>query len=346
MSCVSNQPLGEWQEAEEVAREAVAAAERGERRAPDFARSLTRRWHVDDGPTLDEAAWAFQRALAVFRSWRSLRERAATTVNIGIIHSTRGRCTRRRIGVLIAALHGRIPNTPTAFNPRRFASLNLACFYRASRPVDLASERYEDALRAVTESSNEPHRLAKKTPRHGTTMAHLVASRAKDWATASSLYDPVVVPRRASSAGPSSSARGWTALAALAWVRGRVSEEERLCAGFARTSSPPEWWSGTRSRRRLLMVSRCYAETTRTRGLGSCTKRSSISDGTIRTLRPISSPECAHLRCDASTERIASALIDHQPRSRGPSLAGSRKRLSVLESALRSSRRKRPEHEC
>src|SRR5262249_61492844 len=66
------------------------------------------------------------------------------------------------------------------------ASLNLGVLYLRRGQVELASERFDDALARFTESSNESHRLATLY-----NMAHL-AREGEDWVTASALYDQVV----------------------------------------------------------------------------------------------------------------------------------------------------------
>jgi hypothetical protein len=102
--------------------------------------------------------------------------------------------------------------------------------------MELASERYDDALARFTESSNESHRLATLY-----NMAHL-ARESEDWSTASSLYDQVVaVAARIGQPDVELGARAGQALAALA-VGARSVAEDAMRWIRTNVEPRPEWW--------------------------------------------------------------------------------------------------------
>ncbi|MGH7619456.1 MAG: diguanylate cyclase domain-containing protein, partial [Gemmatimonadaceae bacterium] len=224
--------LGEWQEAEAVAREAVAAAEQ----ANDtrlLAEALTRLGTSMMDRRSEEAAGFYQRALAGFRTVGDRCGEARCYINIGIIHQRAGEVPAAEAAydrALEAA------NSAHAVDLAGLASLNLGVLYLRRGQVELASERYEAALGRFTESSNESHRLATLY-----NMAHL-ARESEDWATASALYDQVVgVAARIGQPDVELGARAGQALAALA-VGARSVAEDAMRWIRTNVEPRPEWW--------------------------------------------------------------------------------------------------------
>jgi diguanylate cyclase (GGDEF)-like protein len=224
--------LGEWQEAEDVAREAVTAAEHA--KDPKLlAHALTRLGTSMMDRRSDEAAGFYQRALEGFRSVGDRIGEARCYINIGIIHQRAGE---------VAAAEAAYDRALEAANSAHqvdlagLASLNLGVLYLRRGQVDLASERYEDALARFTESSNESHRLATLY-----NMAHL-ARESEDWATASALYDQVMgVAARIGQPDVELGARAGQALAALA-VGARSVAEDAMRWIRTNVEPRPEWW--------------------------------------------------------------------------------------------------------
>jgi tetratricopeptide (TPR) repeat protein len=224
--------LGQWKEAEEVARDAVAAAEA----AQDgrlLAEALTRLGTSMMDRRSDEAGDYYHRALALFRAVGDRCGEARCYINIGIIHQRAGE------GSAAEAAYDRAleaANSAHAVDLSGLASLNLGVLYLRRGQVELGGERFEDALARFTESSNEPHRLATLY-----NMAHL-AREGEDWATASALYDQVVaVASRIGQPDVELGARAGQALAALA-VGARSVAEEAMRWIRANVEPRPEWW--------------------------------------------------------------------------------------------------------
>ena len=224
--------LGDWKDAEDVAREAVAAAEE----ADDgrlMAEALTRLGTSMMDRRSDEASQHYHRALALFRTVGDRCGEARCYINIGIIHQRAGEVPAAEAAydrALEAA------NSAHAVDLAGLASLNLGVLYLRRGQIDLASERYEDALARFTESSNESHRLATLY-----NMAHL-ARESEDWATASALYDQVVaVAARIGQPDVELGARAGQALAALA-VGARSVAEDAMRWIRANVEPRPEWW--------------------------------------------------------------------------------------------------------
>jgi tetratricopeptide (TPR) repeat protein len=116
------------------------------------------------------------------------------------------------------------------------ASLNLGVLHLRRGQLELAGERYEEALNRFTESSNESHRLATLY-----NMANL-AREAEDWSTASALYDQVMtVAARIGQPDVELGARAGQALAALA-IGSRSVAEEAMRWIRANVEPRPEWW--------------------------------------------------------------------------------------------------------
>ncbi len=224
--------LGEWQSAEEVARDAVSAAEA----ANDgrlLAEALTRLGTSMMDRRSDEAADFYHRALALFRTVGDRCGEARCYINIGIIHQRAGEVTAAEAAydrALEAA------NSAHALDLAGLASLNLGVLYLRRGQTDLAGERYDAALSRFTESSNESHRLATLY-----NMAHL-ARESEDWATASALYDQVVaVAARIGQPDVELGARAGQALAALA-VGARSVAEDAMRWIRTNVEPRPEWW--------------------------------------------------------------------------------------------------------
>src|SRR5262249_54534341 len=171
-----------WKDAEEVARDAVAAAEDADD-ARLLAEAMTRLGTSMMDRRSEEASEYYHRALALFRTVGDRCGEARCYINIGIIDDGGGGATAAE------AAYDRALEAATgahAVDLAGLASLNLGVLYLRRGQTDLASERYQEALERFTESSNESHRLATLY-----NMAHL-AREAEDWATASALYDQVV----------------------------------------------------------------------------------------------------------------------------------------------------------
>jgi diguanylate cyclase (GGDEF)-like protein len=224
--------LGEWQEAEDVAREAVSAAEQADD-ARLLAEALTRLGTSMMDRRSGEAASFYQRALAGFRSVNDRCGEARCHINIGIIHQRAGEVSAAEAAydrALEAA------NGAHAVDLAGLASLNLGVLYLRRGQVDLASERYEDALARFTESSNESHRLATLY-----NMADL-ARESEDWATASALYEQVLgVAARIGQPDVELGARAGQALAALA-VGARSVAEDAMRWIRTNVEPRPDWW--------------------------------------------------------------------------------------------------------
>jgi len=224
--------LGEWRDAEEVARAAVAAAEE----ADDgrlLAEALTRLGTSMMDRRSVEAGEFYQRALALFRTVGDRCGEARCHINIGIIHQRSGEVTAAE-AAYDAALEA--AKEAHAVDLAGLASLNLGVLYLRRGQLELASERYDAALERFTESSNEAHRLATLY-----NMAHL-ARESDDWATASALYDQVVaVAARIGQPDVELGARAGQALAALA-VGSRSVAEDAMRWIRTNVEPRPEWW--------------------------------------------------------------------------------------------------------
>lgn len=224
--------LGDWKDAENVAREAVAAAEDAND-ARLMAEALTRLGTSMMDRRSEESSGHYHRALALFRTVGDLCGEARCYINIGIIHQRAGEITAAE-SAYDRALEA--ATSAHAVDLAGLASLNLGVLYLRRGQTDLASERYHEALERFTESSNESHRLATLY-----NMAHL-AREAEDWATASALYDQVVaVAARIGQPDVELGARAGQALAALA-VGARSVAEDAMRWIRANVEPRPEWW--------------------------------------------------------------------------------------------------------
>ena len=224
--------LGEWRDAEAVAREAVEAAEH----ANDgrlLAEALTRLGMSMMDRRSRESAEFYHRALALFRGVGDRCGEARCYINVGIIHQRAGEVAAAEAAydrALEAA------NSAHAVDLAGLASLNLGVLYLRRGQRELASERFEAALKGFTESANESHRLATLY-----NMAHL-ARESEDWASASAIYDQVVtVAGRIGQPDVELGARAGQALAALA-VGSRSVAEDAMRWIRTNVEPRPDWW--------------------------------------------------------------------------------------------------------
>jgi diguanylate cyclase (GGDEF)-like protein/putative nucleotidyltransferase with HDIG domain len=224
--------LGEWRDAEAVAREAVDAAEH----ANDgrlLAEALTRLGMSMMDRRSDESSDFYHRALALFRSVGDRCGEARCYINVGLIHHRAGE------GAAAEAAFDRAleaAKSAHAVDLAGLASLNLGVLYLRRGQRELASDRFEEALKGFTESANESHRLATLY-----NMAHL-ARETEDWAQASSLYDQVVaVAGRIGQPDVELGARAGQALAALA-VGARSVAEDAMKWIRTNVEPRPDWW--------------------------------------------------------------------------------------------------------
>ncbi|MDB4876778.1 MAG: diguanylate cyclase [Gemmatimonadetes bacterium] len=224
--------LGEWQEAETVAREAVSAAEN----ADDgrlLAEALTRLGMSMMDRRSRESADFYNRALSLFRGVGDRCGEARCYINIGIIHQRSG-----EVAAAEAAYDRALEAAKSAHavDLAGLASLNLGVLYLRRGRRELASERFEEALKGFTESANESHRLATLY-----NMAHL-ARESEDWASASALYDQVVaVAGRIGQPDVELGARAGQALASLA-VGARSVAEDAMRWIRTNVEPRPDWW--------------------------------------------------------------------------------------------------------
>ncbi len=224
--------LGEWRDAENMAREAVEAAERaGDGRL--LAEALTRLGMSMMDRRSSESADFYHRALSLFRGVGDRCGEARCYINIGIIHQRAGETAASEAAYdrgLEAA------KSAHASDLAGLASLNLGVLYLRRGQRDLAGERFEEALDAFTSSANEGHRL-------GTlyNMAHL-ARESEDWATASLLYEQVIaIAGRIGQPDVELGARAGQALAALA-VGARSLADDAMRWIRANVEPRPDWW--------------------------------------------------------------------------------------------------------
>jgi diguanylate cyclase (GGDEF)-like protein/putative nucleotidyltransferase with HDIG domain len=224
--------LGEWREAESVAREAVSAAEA----ANDgrlLAEALTRLGMSMMDRRSRESAEFYQRALSLFRAVGDRCGEARCYINVGIIHQRGGEVAAAEAAYDRALEAARSAH---AVDLAGLASLNLGVLYLRRGQRELASERFEEALKGFTESANESHRLATLY-----NMAHL-ARESEDWAQAATLYEQVVaVAGRIGQPDVELGARAGQALASLA-VGARSLAEDAMRWIRANVEPRPDWW--------------------------------------------------------------------------------------------------------
>jgi diguanylate cyclase (GGDEF)-like protein len=317
--------LGDWKDAEEVARQAVAAAEEAND-ARLMAEALTRLGTSMMDRQSEEASEHYHRALALFRTVTDRCGEARCYINIGIIHQRSGQA------VAAESAYDRALEAATsahAFDLAGLASLNLGVLYLRRGQAELAGERYSEALERFTESSNESYRLATLY-----NMAHL-AREAEDWATASVLYDQVVaVAARIGQPDVELGARAGQALAALA-VGARSVAEDAMRWIRANVEPRPEWWFQGRDLVDALRI-RLAAE----RGDDAHAMRLLLVAVTIAGRYDMY--VAAHLlaECAPSLRRSTEALIAMidriSPEVEALGFAGMAERLAVLRIALGS----------
>jgi diguanylate cyclase (GGDEF)-like protein len=224
--------LGEWREAEAIAREAVAAAELSDNDRL-LAEALTRLGTSIIDRRGPEANEFYQRALTLFRSVGDRCGEARCHINAGMIHQRAGEAAAAEAAYERAL---EAANGAHAVDLAGTAALNLGVVYFRRGQLELASERYDEALACFTESSNEAHRLAVLY-----NMAQL-ARETEDWSTASSLFEQVMtVAARIGQPDVELGARAGQALAALA-VGSRAVAEDAMKWIRSNVEPRPEWW--------------------------------------------------------------------------------------------------------
>jgi len=224
--------LGEWREAEDVACEAVAAAEKtGDSRL--LAESLTRLGTSVMDRRSTDAADFHNRALSLFRSAGDRCGEARCYINVGRLHQRSGHSKAAEAAFEQARDAATIAH---AVDLAGLASLNLGMSYLRHGKLELAGELYHEAFARFTESANESHRLATLY-----NMAHL-ARESEDWATASALYDQVVsAAARIGQPDVELGARAGQALASLA-VGGHSVAKDAMRWIRANVETRPDWW--------------------------------------------------------------------------------------------------------
>lgn len=224
--------LGEWQEAETIARAAVDAAETAENPRL-LAEALTRLGSSVLDRRSRDATEFYTRALGLFGQVGDKCGEARCYINMGVIHQRAGEVPGAEAAFNQAL---RAANHAHAVDLAGIASQNLGVLHVRAGQLELASERYNEALACFTESSNEAHRLLTLY-----TMANL-AREAEDWSTASALYDQVMsVAARIGQPDVELGARAGQALAALA-IGSRSVAEDAMRWIRANVEPRPEWW--------------------------------------------------------------------------------------------------------
>ena len=224
--------LGEWPEAEEIARSAVEAAEASGHNgvlAEAFAQlggALMQRQSPETGEY-------YNRALALFSTAGDRCGEARCYINIGLICQTSGDVVAAEVAYDRALEASERAN---ALDLAGSASLHLGTLALRRGRIDAAGQWYRKALEWFSDSSNDRQRLTTLY-----NMAHL-AREAEDWPTASALYEQVVTTAgRIGQADMELGARAGQALAALAVGARSVAEDAMR---FIRTNVEPrpEWW--------------------------------------------------------------------------------------------------------
>jgi tetratricopeptide (TPR) repeat protein len=224
--------LGEWAEAEEIARAAVEAAEASGHTgvlAEAFAQlgaSLMQRQSPETGEH-------YNRALALFHTAGDRCGEARCYINIGMICQAAGDVVAAEVAYDRALEASERAN---ALDLAGLASLHLGTLSLRRGQLEAASQWYRKALARFTESSNDRQRLATLY-----NMAHL-AREADDWPTASALYEQVTtIAARIGQPDTELGARAGQALAALA-VGARSAAEDAMRWIRTNVEPRPEWW--------------------------------------------------------------------------------------------------------
>ncbi|HEU5173724.1 MAG TPA: tetratricopeptide repeat protein, partial [Gemmatimonadaceae bacterium] len=148
--------LGDWPEAERVARDAIRRAEDlGDARL--LADALVRL-----GATLvlvgnQEALQYYERASSLFTASGDWYGIVRCQINAGIVYSLAGDTTAAEAAYQRAVTLGREAHAPDVGG---VASLNLGVLYMKAGRYDDAQQYFEEARRLFTQVKNEPHRLA------------------------------------------------------------------------------------------------------------------------------------------------------------------------------------------
>ena len=292
---------GRRRAAEDVAREAVAAAQA----ANDsrlLAESLTRLGSVDHGPTVRRG-----RRISISARWPLFR-RVGRPVRRGALpHQHRHDPPARRRQAAAEAAYDRALETANSRRRRSISPVSrrstLACSICAAASSSWRANDSTTRSTRFTESSNETAPARRRCTTWPTWPA-----RAKTGHRVGALRSGDRRSRRASVSRTSSSARAPDRRSRRSrWVRGRWPRTR--CAGFAPTSRRARS-GGSRaaiSSTRSASVWRPSEATTRTRS-GCFTTRSPWPAGTIRTWPRISSPSARH-RCVGAGAPLL-ALID------------------------------------
>jgi tetratricopeptide (TPR) repeat protein len=224
--------LGEWSSAEEVAREAVEAAEAagdGGLLAEAYTQLGTSLLHRRS----PETGEFYHRALTLFHTAGDRCGEARCYINIGSIRESAGDLVAAEVAYDRALEAAERAN---ALDLAGLASLHLGTVFLRRGQFDRATQQYAKALDRFTESSNDRQRLVTLY-----NMANL-ARATDDWPTASALYEQVVsVATRIGQPDVELGARAGQALAALA-VGARAAAEDAMRWIRANIEPRPEWW--------------------------------------------------------------------------------------------------------
>jgi len=224
--------LANWDEAIEVAGQAAAAAALAGHQKP-LADALTRLGIslMDRAP--EKAIEYFGQAHEVFCALNDRVGQARCSINLGIAHARGGdpaEAERAYVRGLEAA------RAAHASDLVGLAGLNMGVYYLKSGQMLLAGERFNDALRAFSAGSSEPHRLATLL-----NLAHLARENG-NWDDCAAFYAEVIpLAIRTGHPDVELGARAGAGLAALA--REQISaaeEEEQLIA--SRVDARTGWW--------------------------------------------------------------------------------------------------------
>jgi len=224
--------LGEWVEAEEVARAAVEAAEASGHNGV-LAEALAQLGGAMMQRHSPETGEYCNRALALFHAAGDRCGEARCYINIGMIRQNAGDVIAAEVAYDRALEASERAN---ALDLAGLASLHLGTLSLRRGQLDSAGQWYRKALGRFTESSNDRQRLATLY-----NMAHL-AREADDWSNASALYEQVVaIAARIGQPDVELGARAGQALAALA-VGARAAAEDAMRWIRTNVEPRPEWW--------------------------------------------------------------------------------------------------------
>ena len=228
----SHTRLAEWPEAESVARDCVAAAERsGDNRL--VAEALTRLGTalMDSRPA--EATELYDRAHQLFAGLGDRGGQARCLINLGIVHSRLRHATEAEAAYARALTTAR---EARAGDLVALASLNLGVLHVRRGQANLADDAFREALKLFTQMNSEPLRLATLY-----NLAHLDRERGRH-TQAIALYDDVIaIAARTGQPDVELGARAGMALAFLAI--GRVSDSRAAAETIEKQlEKTTEWW--------------------------------------------------------------------------------------------------------